>query len=85
MLNENYLYVIAVPTRLKTVDVVTASAMAIVDSIIVQRNMETLFRLGDKLFVGTTTGMLILRHNESQNTGPDIGIQPYNRLRPRGG
>src|SRR5690606_28966418 len=30
MLNEDYLYVIAVPTKLKTVDITTASAMAVV-------------------------------------------------------
>ncbi|MDF1561204.1 MAG: hypothetical protein P1P83_13515 [Bacteroidales bacterium] len=59
MLNEEYLYVIAVPTRLKTVDVTTASEMAVVDSVDMPRNMETLFRLEDNLFVGTTTGMLI--------------------------
>jgi hypothetical protein len=59
MLNEDYLYVIAVPTRLKTVDITTASEMAVVDSVDMPRNMETLFRLEENLFVGTTTGMLI--------------------------
>ncbi|MBE0678633.1 MAG: hypothetical protein IH592_07705, partial [Bacteroidales bacterium] len=59
MLNEDYLYVIAVPTRLKTVDITTASDMAVVDSVDMPRNMETLFRLQNNLFVGTTTGMLI--------------------------
>ena len=59
MLNEDYLYVIAVPTKLKTVDITTASAMAVVDSVDMPRNMETLFRLENNLFVGTTTGMLI--------------------------
>lgn len=59
MLNEDYLYVIAVPTRLKTVDITTASEMTVVDSVDMPRNMETLFRLEDNLFVGTTTGMLI--------------------------
>ncbi len=59
MLNEDYLYVIAVPTRLKTVDITTASAMTVIDSVDMPRNMETLFRLEDNLFVGTTTGMLI--------------------------
>jgi len=59
MLNDNYLYVIAVPTRLKTVDITTATEMAVIDSVIMPRNMETLFRLEDNLFVGTTTGMLI--------------------------
>ncbi|MHC1731313.1 MAG: LVIVD repeat-containing protein [Bacteroidales bacterium] len=59
MLNDNYLYVIAVPTRLKTVDITTVTEIAVIDSVIMPRNMETLFRLEDNLFVGTTTGMLI--------------------------
>jgi hypothetical protein len=59
MLNEEYLYVIAIPSRLKTVDVASESQMSIIDSVDVPRNMETLFRLGDNLFVGTTTGLLI--------------------------
>ena len=59
MLNEEYLYVIAIPSRLKTVDVASASQMSIIDSVDVPRNMETLFRLGNNLFVGTTTGLLI--------------------------
>ncbi len=59
MLNEDYLYVIAVPTRLKTVDITTAANMAVIDSVDIPRNMETLFRLEDNLFIGTTTGMLI--------------------------
>ena len=59
MLNEQYLYVIAIPSRLKTVDVASVSQMSIIDSVDVPRNMETLFRLGNNLFVGTTTGLLI--------------------------
>ena len=59
MLNEQYLYVIAIPSRLKTVDVTSVSKMSIIDSIDVPRNMETLYRLGNNLFVGTTTGLLI--------------------------
>jgi len=59
MLNEDYLYVIAVPTRLKTVDITTAANMAVIDSVDIPRNMETLFRLENNLFIGTTTGMLI--------------------------
>lgn len=59
MLNDNYLYLIAHPWMMKTVDVAEAEEMSIVDSINVSRNMETLFLLGEKLFVGTTTGMLI--------------------------
>jgi hypothetical protein len=59
MLNEKYLYVIALPFRLKTVDVESTLQMAIIDSVDVPRNMETLFRLENKLFIGTTTGMLI--------------------------
>ncbi len=59
MLNEDYLYVIAVPIRLKTVDITAPDNMAVIDSIDVPRNMETLFRLQNNLFIGTTTGMLI--------------------------
>lgn len=59
MLNEQYLYIIAIPSKLKTVSVASASQMSIVDSIDVPRNMETLFMLGNSLFVGTTTGLLI--------------------------
>lgn len=59
MLNEQFLYLIAVTNVLKTVDVTTSAAMSIVDTVEVFRNMETLFRLEDKLFIGTTTGMLI--------------------------
>jgi hypothetical protein len=59
MLNDNSLYLIAHPWMLKTVDVAQATAMTIVDSVTVPRNMETLFRLENRLFIGTTTGMLI--------------------------
>jgi hypothetical protein len=59
MLNENYLYVIAVPVRLKTVDVTSPDEMTVIDSVDVPRNMETLFKLQNNLFIGTTTGMLI--------------------------
>ena len=59
MLNDKYLHVIAHPWMLKTVDVEDAEKMNIVDSLDVSRNMETLFMLGEKMFVGTTTGMLI--------------------------
>ncbi len=59
MLNEQYLYLIALPWRLKTVDVTTPSQLVVKDSVEVPRNMETLYRMGSKLFIGTTTGMLI--------------------------
>lgn len=59
MLNDDYLYLIAQPWLLKTVNVEMADKMNVVDSVTVQRTMETLFKLEDKLFVGTTTGMLI--------------------------
>jgi hypothetical protein len=59
MLNDNSLYLIAHPWMLKTADVTQPTSMAIVDSVTVPRNMETLFRLEDRLFIGTTTGMLI--------------------------
>lgn len=59
MLNADYLYLIAHPWMLKTVDIEKADKMGVVDSVSVPRTMETLFRLEDKLFIGTTTGMLI--------------------------
>lgn len=59
MLNEQYLYLIAQPFRLKTVNVESTLQMTVVDSVDVSREMETLFRLENKLFIGTTTGMLI--------------------------
>jgi len=59
MLNDQYLYVIAIPSRLKTVNVASVSEMSIIDSVDVPRNMETLFLLQNNLFVGTTTGLLI--------------------------
>jgi len=59
MLNDEYLYLIAHPWMLKTVDAENADKMSVVDSVNVPRTMETLFKLEDKLFVGTTTGMLI--------------------------
>lgn len=59
MLNEQYLYLIALPWRLKTVDVTTPSQLIVKDSVDVSRSMETLYRMGNKLFIGTTTGMLI--------------------------
>lgn len=59
MLNGRYLHLIAHPWMLKTVDVEDARKMNIADSVNVSRNMETLFLLGQNMFVGTTTGMLI--------------------------
>ena len=59
MLNDKYLHLIAHPWMLKTVDIEKAEKMSIVDSVNVSRNMETLFLLGNNMFVGTTTGMLI--------------------------
>jgi hypothetical protein len=59
MLNGRYLYLISRPRMLKMADVEKAEKMSIVDSIQVSRDMETLFVLENKMFVGTTTGMLI--------------------------
>jgi hypothetical protein len=66
MLNEQYLYAIAIPSRLKTLDVSAANQMVVIDSVDVSRSMETLFRLDDKLFIGTTTGMLIFNLSNPQ-------------------
>lgn len=59
LLNGRYLYLIAHPWMLKTVDVGEADKMRVADSVDISSNMETLFLLGDKMFIGTTTGMLI--------------------------
>jgi hypothetical protein len=59
MLHNDFLYLIAHPWMLKTVDAEKADKMNVVDSVSVPRNMETLFMLENRLFVGTTTGMLI--------------------------
>ncbi len=77
MLNEDYLYVIAVPTRLKTVDITAATEMAVIDSIDVPRNMETLFRLQNNLFIGTTTGMLIF---DLVNPKKPVQISSYDHI-----
>ena len=77
MLNDHYLYLIADPWMMKTVDIANAEKMSIVDSIDVSRNMETLFLLGEKLFVGTTTGMLI--YDVSDATKPGL-ISHYDHI-----
>ena len=77
MLNEDYLYVIAIPNRLKTVDVTPAANMTVIDSVDVPRNMETLFRLEDKLFIGTTTGMLIFNLTNPQKP---VQISSYDHI-----
>ncbi len=59
MLHEQFLYAITKPWMLKTIDISSPSAMNISDSIPTWREMETLFRLNQHLFVGTTTGMVI--------------------------
>lgn len=59
MLNGDMLYLISHPRMLKSVDTDNTGTMSVVDSIQVPRNMETLYRVNEKLFVGTTTGMLI--------------------------
>jgi hypothetical protein len=59
MLNDDCLYLIAHPWMIKTVDIKTADKMSVVDSVDASRNMETLYKMKEKLFVGTTTGMLI--------------------------
>ena len=77
MLNEQYLYVIAIPSRLKTVSVASASQMSIIDSVEVPRNMETLFLLENTLFVGTTTGLLIF---DLVNPQKPLQISSYDHI-----
>lgn len=59
MLKDNYLYSVAQPHVLKTIDIIDATDMQQLDSIYTWREMETLFRLGENLFIGTTSGMVI--------------------------
>lgn len=59
MLHQHYLYSITTPWVLKTLDISNAARMTPVDSIYTWREMETLFRLDNNLFVGTTSGMII--------------------------
>ena len=77
MLNDQYLYLIALPWRLKTVDVTTPSQLIVKDSVDVPRSMETLYRMGNKLFIGTTTGMLIYDINIPEKP---VQISSYNHI-----
>ncbi len=69
MLNDDVIYLIAHPRMLKTVDIDGAENMSVVDSVNVSRNMETLYKVDDKLFVGTTTGMLIFDISNAAQPG----------------
>jgi len=77
MLNDNNLYLIAHPWMLKTVDIEKADNMNIKDSINIPRTMETLFKLGNKLFIGTTTGMLIY---DITNAVKPVQISSYDHI-----
>lgn len=59
MLYDHYLYAIPQSYVLKTIDVSSPASMQQTDSIHTWREMETLFRYKENLFVGTTTGMVI--------------------------
>jgi hypothetical protein len=59
MLNDHYLYSVSQPHVLKTIDVSAADNMLTTDSIYTWREMETLFRYKNNLFIGTTTGMVV--------------------------
>jgi hypothetical protein len=59
MLNDHFLYSVAQPHVLKTIDVSNASKMLATDSIYTWREMETLFKYKNNLFIGTTTGMVV--------------------------
>lgn len=77
MLNGDNLYLIAHSWMLKTVDIKKPDKMSVVDSIAVPRTMETLFKLGEKLFVGTTSGMLIY---DISNPVKPVQISVYNHI-----
>ncbi len=78
MINDNYLYMISLPWRLKTADISDASKIEIKDSTDIPRNMETLFRLGSKMFIGTTTGMLIY---DIANPIKPVQVSYYDHIR----
>ena len=59
MLHDHYLYAVTNPFVLKTLDVSSPVNIEVMDSISTWREMETLFRHKEHLFIGTTTGMLI--------------------------
>jgi len=77
MLNNEYLYLIANSSVLRTVDTGSGNEMQVTDSIKVSRDMETLYRLDDKLFIGTTTGMLIY---SLDNPGAPDYISSYDHI-----
>lgn len=77
MLNNDFLYLISHPRVLKTVDVAAADKMDVVDSISIGRIMETLFKVEDKMFIGTTTGMLIY---DLSNASHPTKISQYDHL-----
>lgn len=77
MLNNDFLYLISHPWMLKTVDIKASDKMIVVDSIGVSRSMETLFKVQDKLFMGTTTGMLIY---DISNAATPKQISQYDHL-----
>jgi hypothetical protein len=77
MLNDEFLYLISHPWMLKTVDITVADNMDVVDSIGISRSMETLFKVEDKMFIGTTTGMLIY---DISNAAHPRQISQYNHV-----
>lgn len=77
MLHQHYLYSVAQPWVLKTIDVSNPMAMNTTDSIYTWREMETLFRLDNNLFVGTTTGMVI--YNLDEPSKPEF-VSDFNHL-----
>ena len=77
MLNDDFLYLIAHPWMIKTVDVEDAGLMSVVDSVSVPRNMETLYKMEERLFVGTTTGMLIY---DISNAAKPVKISSYDHI-----
>lgn len=77
MLNDDFLYLISHPWMLKTVDIKEPDKMNVVDSIDISRSMETLFKVEDKMFIGTTTGMLIY---DLSNAARPSKISQYDHL-----
>jgi hypothetical protein len=75
MLNQNYLYSVAQPWVLKTIDVINPANMTVTDSIYTWREMETLFKLDEFLFVGTTSGMVVY---SLENPSAPLYISEFN-------
>ncbi len=77
MLNNQYLYSVTTPWMLKTLDISNAANMVATDSVQTWREMETLFKHQNHLFVGTTSGMVI--YNLDNPSSPQF-VSDFNHV-----